>query len=67
MAKKIRNYEKELRGDKAFLSPQRQRLVSSPESKFSFLNSKMSSTLSMMNSFSNSTGNLQSPVKKTIF
>lgn len=50
MAKKIRNYEKELKGDRAFISPQRQRLVSSPESKFSMLNSKVSNALSVANS-----------------
>ena len=67
MAKKIRNYEKELRGDKAFLSPHRQRLVSSPETKFSMLNSKATSALSVVNSINNSPRNFKSPVKKTIF
>lgn len=42
MAKKIRNYERDMKGDSAFLSPQRQRLISPPYSRYSMLNSKLS-------------------------
>lgn len=53
MAKKIRNYEKELKGAHAFISPQRQRLVSSPDTRFSALNSKQSLINSVNNNIQN--------------
>lgn len=63
MAKRIRNYERELKGEHAFISPHRQRLVSSPDTRFSALNSHQSviNSANIAKSMSNST----SPYKQS--